>query len=52
LKRMEEAAKQNGLDEVQAAAPILKQIMADSSVMNVTRARAERLLAKAGNNSR
>jgi hypothetical protein len=52
LKRMEEAAKQNGLEEVQAVASILKQILADSSVINVTRARAERLLAKAGTGSR
>ena len=51
LKRMEEAAKQNGLEEVQAVAPILKQIFADSSVINVTRARAQRLLAKAGTRS-
>lgn len=51
LKRMEDAARQNTLEEVQAAAPILKQILADSSVMNVTRARAQRLLAKAGTDS-
>jgi hypothetical protein len=48
LKRMEEAARQNSLEEVQAVAPILKQILADPSVINVTRARAERLLAKSG----
>jgi hypothetical protein len=52
LKRMEEAAKDNGLTELQAVAPILKQILADSGVMNVTRARAERLLAQASGNSR
>lgn len=45
LKHMEASAKQNGLDELQAAAPILKRIAADASVMNVTRARAQRLLA-------
>ena len=51
LKHMEEAARQNSLQEIQAVAPILKQIVADSSVINVTRARAERLLAKAGTSS-
>jgi hypothetical protein len=48
LKSVEESAKQNGLAELQAIAPLLKQIAADHSVMNVTRARAERLLARAG----
>jgi hypothetical protein len=32
--------------EIQAIAPILQQIIADSSVMNVTRARAQRLLER------
>ena len=44
LKRMEEMAKGNGLMEVQAIAPILKQIVADQTVVNHTRARAERIL--------
>ena len=48
LKGMEEQAGQNVLVDVQAIAPILKKIAADSSVINVTRARAQRLLAKAG----
>jgi len=48
LKGMEEQVDQNVLVEVEAVAPILKKIAADSSVMNVTRARAQRLLAKAG----
>jgi hypothetical protein len=52
LKRMEEAAQQNSLEELQAIAPILKRIIADSSVINVTRARAERLLAKSASDSR
>ena len=51
LKHMEASAKQNTLDELQAAAPILKRIAADASVMNVTRARAQRLLA-AGSTAR
>jgi hypothetical protein len=46
LKSMEQQADQNGLVEVQAVAPILKKIAADPAVINVTRARAERLLAK------
>lgn len=52
LKRMEEGAKQNSLEELQAVAPILKRIIADPSVINVTRARAERLLAKSASDSR
>jgi hypothetical protein len=44
LKRMEEMVKGNGLMEVQAIAPLLKQIVADQSVVNPTRARAERIL--------
>lgn len=45
LKSMEQEAGQRGLVEIQAVAPILKKIAADASVLNVTRARAERLLA-------
>jgi len=48
LKRMEELARSNELVEVAAIQPILDQIVADSSVINVTRARAQRLLARAG----
>ena len=48
LKSMEQQANENQLVELQAVAPILKKIVADSSAMNVSRARAERLLAKAG----
>jgi hypothetical protein len=44
LKRTEESARMNPPVEIQAIAPILQQIVADSSVMNVTRARAQRLL--------
>jgi hypothetical protein len=51
LKRMEEMAKADQLAEVQAIAPILKHIADDATVMNVSRARAERLLSKAGGNS-
>ena len=48
LKRMEEMDKQHSLAELQAVAPILKQIIADGSVMNVSRGRAGRLLAETG----
>ncbi|MBO0911504.1 MAG: hypothetical protein J2P13_06890 [Acidobacteria bacterium] len=45
LKRMEELQKENSLGDVQSIAPILKEIAGDSSVMNVSRARALRLVA-------
>jgi len=48
LKRMEELASANQLGEVTAIQPILNQIIADPSVINVTRARAQRLLERAG----
>jgi hypothetical protein len=46
LKRMEEMARTGTLDELETVAPILKRIADDSTVMNVSRARAERLLVK------
>ena len=48
LKSMEEAFKDNSLPELGAIAPILQQIVADHSVMNVVRSRAQRLLILAG----
>jgi hypothetical protein len=48
LKSMEEMARTNQLVEVGAIRPILDQIVADQSVINVTRARAQRLLDRAG----
>ena len=45
LKRMEEMAREKDLEEIQAVAPILQRIVDDKSVLNVTRARAQRLLA-------
>jgi hypothetical protein len=48
LKRMEELARTNELVEIAAIRPILDQIIADQSVMNVSRARAKRLLEHAG----
>jgi len=44
LKRMEEMARANQLTEIAAIQPVLDQIIADQSVINVTRARAQRLL--------
>lgn len=44
LRRTEEGARLSPPLEIQAIAPILKQIVADSSVMNVSRARAQWLL--------
>jgi len=48
LKRMEGLARNNELIEVAAIQPILDQIIADQAVINVTRARAQRLLERAG----
>jgi len=48
LKRMEEIAHSHQLIEVAAIQPILGQIIADPSVINVTRARAQRLLQGVG----
>ncbi len=47
LKRMEEMADGNNLDELSAIAPILRQIVADPSVITVVRARAQRLADRA-----
>jgi len=47
LKRMEEAAKEDGLAELATVSPILQQIANDSSVINLVRARAQRLLERA-----
>ncbi|MFZ1129662.1 MAG: hypothetical protein WBV31_02255 [Terriglobales bacterium] len=48
LKHMEDLARANQLVEITAIQPILSQIIADPSVINVTRARAQRLLERAG----
>jgi hypothetical protein len=45
LKHMEQQSNESGLAELAAIAPILQQIVNDSSLMNVVRARAQRLLA-------
>jgi len=46
LKRMEEMQHEGDLGDIQAIAPILNAVANDSSVMNVSRARALRLLGK------
>lgn len=52
LKRMEEMANQNQLQELSAVAPVLQQIAADNTVINPVRARAQRLLTKAAADSK
>lgn len=44
LKRMEAQAKNNELNEIQGVAPVLREIVEDSSVINVVRARAQKLM--------
>lgn len=46
LKAMEEDLKRNYIAELQIDESILKQIVGDSAVMNITRRRAESILAK------
>jgi hypothetical protein len=47
LKRMEELQKENSLGDIQSIAPVLEEIASDTSVINISRARALRLLASA-----
>ncbi|PYX29048.1 MAG: hypothetical protein DMG77_14300 [Acidobacteria bacterium] len=51
LKRMEMQAKNNELSELRAIHEVLKQIIEDSSVINVVRARAQRLVEMGNNNT-
>lgn len=44
LKRMEAQAKNNELSEIQGVAPVLQEIVEDTSVINVVRARAKALI--------
>lgn len=48
LKSMEEMARQKSLEELPAVVPILRQIANDSSVINPVRARAQRMVERAG----
>ncbi len=47
-KQMESSAKEGGLEQVSAIAPIMQKIVEDRSVLNVVRLRLQRLLASAG----
>jgi hypothetical protein len=47
LKRLEDTARQNGLEELQVIAPILQKVAEDATVINPVRARAQRLLRQA-----
>jgi len=44
LKRMEAQARNNELSEIQSVAPVLEEIVEDTSVINVVRARAKELI--------
>jgi len=44
LKRMEDQAKRGDLADLQAVSPVLKEIYEDTSVINVVRARAQRIM--------
>jgi hypothetical protein len=44
LKRMETQARNNELSEIQGVAPALQEIVDDSSVMKLVRARAKALI--------
>jgi hypothetical protein len=44
LKHMETQAKNNELSEIQGVAPVLREIVEDTSVINVVRARAKELI--------
>ena len=48
LKRMEEMVNEGHLQEIFPLAPLLQKIVDDPAIMNVSRSRAQRLLAKAG----
>ncbi len=45
LKRMEDLARQGDLAELQAVKPVLQEIYDDTSVINIVRARAQRIMA-------
>ncbi len=52
LKRMEEMSRAGRLEELSAVAPTLQKIAMDASLLNVVRARAERLVVRAGQGPR
>jgi hypothetical protein len=52
LKRMEDAASRNDLEEMASVVPILQRIVSDTSVINPVRARAQRMIERAGSPKR
>jgi hypothetical protein len=48
LKRMEDMDSRNDLEELAAVMPILQRIVTDTSVINPVRARAQRMITRAG----
>jgi hypothetical protein len=48
LKRMEDMASRNDLEEIAAVVPILQRIVTDPSVINPVRARAQRMIERTG----
>ena len=51
LKRMEGQAKSGDLSELQAVEPVLREIFEDASVINVVRARAQRIIEMGKNDA-
>jgi hypothetical protein len=52
LKRMDDAANRSDLEEMVAVVPILQRIVTDTSVINPVRARAQRMIERAGSRKR
>jgi hypothetical protein len=52
LKRMDDAASRSDLEEMAAVLPILQRIVTDTSVINPVRARAQRMIERAGSPKR
>lgn len=48
LKRMDDGTQRSDLEELGAVVPILQRIASDSSVINPVRARAQRMIERAG----
>jgi hypothetical protein len=52
LKRMDDANSRSDLEEMAAVVPILQRIVTDTSVINPVRARAQRMIERAGSPKR
>jgi hypothetical protein len=48
LKRMDDAASRNDLEETTAVVPILQRIVTDTTLINPVRARAQKMIERAG----